>query len=42
MKYTAECSRRLHSYTFLTNIINLVSKEVHKVIAAVLLGNIWG
>jgi len=33
--------RRLHSYNFLSNIINLVSKEV-QVITAVLLGNVWG
>ena len=27
---------------FLPDIIKLVSKEVHKVITAVLLGNVWG
>jgi len=32
--------RRLHSYNFLPDVINLIS-EVHKVITAVLLGNAW-
>jgi len=33
--------RRLHSYNFLTDIINVVSKEGHKVITVVLLSNLY-
>jgi len=34
-------SRQLHSYNFVLDIINLISEEIHKVIAAVLLGHFW-
>jgi len=35
------CSRRLHSYNFVPDIINLISEEIHEVITAVLLGHFW-